>query len=114
LVEDYEKITEDTSSTTGKESVMTNDTLNLNALLSGSKISQKDIEKISSKYTDVVIDKLDKDNFEKENDTIDVDGDEKDVKKVTLKISKGETKAIVKSVLEKAKKDKDKIGRAHV
>src|SRR5699024_4445568 len=63
--------------------------------------------KISSKYTDVIIDKLDKDNFEKENATIDVDGDEQDVKKVTLKLSKGETKAIVKSVLEKAKKDKD-------
>ncbi|PTF17108.1 DUF6583 family protein, partial [Staphylococcus cohnii] len=107
LVDVYEKITGDTSSTTGKESVLTNDTLNLNSLLSGSQISQKDIEKISSKYTDVVIDKLDKDNFEKENATIDVDGDEKDVKKVTLKLSKGETKAIVKSVLEKAKKDKD-------
>ena len=107
LVDVYEKITGDTSSTTGKESVLTNDTLNLNSLLSGSQISQKDIEKLSSKYTDVVIDKLDKDNFEKENATIDVDGDEKDVKKVTLKLSKGETKAIVKSVLEKAKKDKD-------
>ncbi|KKI65312.1 DUF6583 family protein [Staphylococcus cohnii] len=107
LVDVYEKITGDTSSTTGKESVLTNDTLNLNSLLSGSQISQKDIEKLSSKYTDVVIDKLDKDNFEKENATIDVDGDEKDVKKVTLKLSKGETKEIVKSVLEKAKKDKD-------
>src|SRR5699024_5512164 len=82
--------------------------LNLNSLLSGSQISQKDIEKISSKYTDVIIDKLDKDNFEKENATIDVDGDEQDVKKVTLKLSKGETKAKVKSVLKKAKKNKDK------
>ncbi|WP_210139845.1 DUF6583 family protein [Staphylococcus sp. GDY8P54P] len=107
LVDAFEKITGDTSSTTGKENVVTNDTLNLNSLLSGSQISQKDIEKISSKYTDVIIDKLDKDNFEKENATIDVDGDEQDVKKVTLKLSKGETKAIVKSVLEKAKKDKD-------
>ena len=60
---------------------MTNDTLNLNSLLSGSQISQKDIEKLSSKYTDVVIDKLDKDNFEKENATIDVDGDEKMLRK---------------------------------
>ena len=81
LVDVYEKITGDTSSTTGKESVLTNDTLNLNSLLSGSQISQKDIEKLSSKYTDVVIDKLDKDNFEKENATIDVDGDEKMLRK---------------------------------
>ena len=41
LVDVYEKITGDTSSTTGKESVLTNDTLNLNSLLSGSQISQK-------------------------------------------------------------------------
>src|SRR5699024_2322117 len=93
LVDAFEKITGDTSSTTGKENVVTNDTLNLNSLLSGSQISQKDIEKISSKYTDIIIDKLDKDNYEN--------------KKETLKISKDETKAIVKSVLEKAKKDKD-------
>src|SRR5699024_2988368 len=88
LVDAFEKITGDTSSTTGKENVVTNDTLNLNSLLSGTQISQKDIEKISSKYTDVIIDKLDKDNFEKEKATNDVEGEEQNVKKVTLKLSK--------------------------
>lgn len=107
LIDVYEKITGDTSSATNRDSVITNDTLNLNSLLSGTQISQEDIDELSSKYTDIIIDKLDDDHFEKEKKTIDVNGDDTDVNKVTLNINRSETKSILKSVLEKAKKDKD-------
>src|SRR5699024_12796215 len=86
----YEKITGNTSSATNRYSVITNDTLNLNSLLSGTQISQEDIDELSSKYTDIIIDKLDDDHFEKEKKTIDVNGDDTDVNKVTLNINRSE------------------------
>lgn len=76
-------------------------------MLSGTQISQDKIDEISKKYSEVITDKLDDDNFEKDDATIKVNGEDKDVKKVTMNVSKGETKAILTAILEKAKKDKD-------
>ncbi|MDN5603147.1 MAG: hypothetical protein L0G33_11530, partial [Staphylococcus equorum] len=100
------------SSMNSNNSAITNDTLNLNSLLSGTQISQEKVEEISERYSELIIDKLDDDNFEKEDDKIDVDGEEKDTNKVTMDISKAETKSILTAVLEKAKEDKDIKGIA--
>ncbi|MDW3870759.1 DUF6583 family protein [Staphylococcus saprophyticus] len=107
LVDVYKKITGETSSVEGTNNGITNDSLNLNSLLSGTQISQDKIDEISKKYSEVITDKLDDDNFEKDDVTIKVNGEDKDVKKVTMNVSKGETKAILTDILEKAKKDKD-------
>ncbi|CCI59190.1 putative uncharacterized protein [Staphylococcus equorum subsp. equorum Mu2] len=124
LVDVYEKLTGETvsssssdfssssSSMNSNNSAITNDTLNLNSLLSGTQISQEKVEEISERYSELIIDKLDDDNFEKEDDKIDVDGEEKDTNKVTMDISKAETKSILTAVLEKAKEDKDIKGIA--
>src|SRR5699024_6523424 len=107
LIDVYDKIRGDTSIGTYPDSDIKNVTLILNSLLSGTQFSQEDIDEQSSNYTDIIIDKLNDDQIEKGENTIDVNGDDTDVNKVTLKINRSETKSILKSVLEKAKKDKD-------
>ncbi|MGW7934042.1 hypothetical protein ACWEWW_05740 [Staphylococcus xylosus] len=107
LTDVYKKVTGDTTSVNGDNKTVTNDTLNLNSLLSGSQISQDKIDEISSRYSEIIIDKLDDDNFEKDDATIKIDGEDKDVNKVTMNISKGEVKSIVTKVLKEAKDDKD-------
>src|SRR5699024_5401018 len=111
LVDVYENLTGDTSSTSSSmnsnQTPITNDTLNLNSLLSGTQISQEKVDEISKRYSELIIDELDDDNFEKEDDKVDVDGEEQDVNKVTMSISKGEMKSITTTVLEEVKKDKE-------
>ena len=53
--------------------------MNLNTILSSTQISEDKLEDISERYSDLIIDELDDDNFDKEDDTISVDGEDTDV-----------------------------------
>ncbi len=86
---------------------ITNDSLNLNTILSSSQISQDDIDKISKKYSDLFVDQLDDDNFKKDKEKVKIFDDEKELKKVTMNLSSKDTKKIVVAMLEEAKKDED-------
>lgn len=86
---------------------ITNDSLNLNTILSSSQISQDQIDKISKRYSDLFVDQLDDDNFEKDKEKVKIFDDEKDLKKVTMNLSEKDTKKIVVAILEEAKKDED-------
>ncbi|GGI40899.1 DUF6583 family protein [Mammaliicoccus stepanovicii] len=86
---------------------LTNESLNLNTILSGSQVSQDKIDKISKKYSDLVIDQLDDDNFKSEKEKVKIFDDEKKLKKVTMNLSNKDTKKITVAVLKEAKKDKD-------
>nr|WP_263314926.1 DUF6583 family protein [Mammaliicoccus sp. Marseille-Q6498] len=86
---------------------VTNDSMNLNTILSSSQVSQDDIDKISKRYSDLIVDNLDDDNFKKDKEKVKIFGDEKDLKKVTMNLSSKDTKKIVVAVLEQAKKDED-------
>lgn len=91
----------------GESSNITNDSLNLNTILSSSQISQDQIDKISKRYSDLIVDQLDNDNFKKDKEKVEIFGDEKKLNKVTMNLSSKDTKKITVSVLEQAKKDKD-------
>lgn len=86
---------------------ITNDSLNLNTILSGSQISQDDIDKISKRYSDLFVDQLDDDNFKKDKEKVKIFDDEKELKKLTMKLSSKDTKKITVAMLEEAKKDED-------
>lgn len=105
----YNKLTGSSSysSTSSQDNAITNDSLNLNTILSSTQISEDKLEDISERYSDLIIDELDDDNFDKEDDTISVDGEDTDVQKVTMTLSKKETKALIQTVLEEAKDDDD-------
>lgn len=95
------------SSTSSQNDAITNDSLNLNTILSSTQISEEKLEDISKRYSDLIVDELEDDNFDKEDDTISVDGEDTDVQKVTMTLSKKETKSIIQTVLEEAKDDDD-------
>ena len=119
LVDVYKKITGDStssssysssskySSTSSSQNNVTNDSLNLNTILSSAQISNDDLKDIGDHYSKFIVDKLDKDNFKKDNAKVTVDGKKEDVKKVTMKLSRGETKKLTVAVLKEAKKDSD-------
>lgn len=116
LVDVYKKITGDSASSSSYsssskyssgQSNITNDSLNLNTILSSAQISNDDLKDIGNHYSKFIVDKLDKDNFKKDNAKVTVDGKKEDVKKVTMKLSRGETKKLTVAVLKEAKKDGD-------
>lgn len=86
---------------------ITNDSMNLNTILSGSQVSQEEINDISKRYSDLFIDQLDDDNFKKDKEKVKIFKDEKELKKVTMNLSAKDTKKVVVAILEEAKKDKD-------
>lgn len=86
---------------------ITNDSLNLNTILSSSQVKQDDIDKITKRYSDLVIDQLEDDNFEKDKEKTKVFGEEEELEKLTMNLNSKDTKKIVIAILEEAKKDKE-------
>ncbi|MCG3411689.1 hypothetical protein K0018_01080 [Staphylococcus massiliensis] len=85
---------------------LNNDSLNLNTIL-GQTVSREDVKKVDKKYQEKLINKLDDDNFSKEKEKVDIFGEEKELDKLTMKLSNKEVKETIVYVLEEAKKDKE-------
>ena len=84
-----------------------NKSLNLNNTLSKSQVSEEEVSKLFEKYTKVIIDKLEDDNFEKSKEEVSIFGEKQKLEKISMKLSSKDTKSIVLAVLEEAKSDKD-------
>ncbi len=107
LLSTYSKVTSEDEET-AKENGITNQQLNLNTLLVMLRQEQSDYSKIAEKYSELIVDKLDDDNFDKgKKEEIKVNGEKYKVRPVTLTLSRADTKKITLAVLEEAKKDKD-------
>ncbi|HEH8277531.1 TPA: hypothetical protein SH257_002578 [Staphylococcus aureus] len=107
LLSTYSKLTGEDEET-AKENGITNQQLNLNTLFSNAQAQQSDYSKIAEKYSELIVDKLDDDNFDKgKKEEIKVNGEKYKVRPVTLTLSRADTKKITLAVLEEAKKDKD-------
>ncbi|GEK33241.1 DUF6583 family protein [Kurthia sibirica] len=87
-------------------SEITNDTLNLNTILS-SAVSKTDMDKIMDHYLKFIIDHIDEDKFKKGSGQVTILGDKKKLDNVTLTLSKSDVKKLVIAVAEEAKQDKD-------
>lgn len=69
---------------------------------------QEDVEKLIKRYTDLVIDQLEDDDFEKgKKEKVKIDGETKNLKPITLNISRDKAKKITVAALKKAKNDKE-------
>ncbi|MBE5662583.1 hypothetical protein HU001_12375, partial [Staphylococcus sp. SS21] len=107
LLSTYSKLT-GADEETAKENGITNQQLNLNSIFSNAQTQQSDYEKIAEKYSELIVDKLNDDNFEKgKKEEIKINGEKHKVRPVTLTLSRADTKKITLAVLEEAKKDKD-------
>ncbi|HCX2639822.1 TPA: hypothetical protein OZG74_001594 [Staphylococcus aureus] len=107
LLSTYSKLTGEDEET-AKENGITNQQLNLNTLFSNAQAQQSDYSKIAEKYSELIVDKLDDDDFDKgKKEEIKVNGEKYKVRPVTLTLSRADTKKITLAVLEEAKKDKD-------
>ncbi|UMT75922.1 hypothetical protein ML435_01205 [Staphylococcus roterodami] len=107
LLSTYSKLTGEDEET-AKENGITNQQLNLNSIFSNAQTQQSDYEKIAEKYSELIVDKLNDDNFEKgKKEEIKINGEKYKVRPVTLTLSRADTKKITLAVLEEAKKDKD-------
>ncbi|HCT1624397.1 TPA: hypothetical protein OTP33_002389 [Staphylococcus argenteus] len=107
LLSTYAKLTGEDEET-AKENGITNQQLNLNSIFSNAQTQQSDYEKIAEKYSELIVDKLKDDNFEKgKKEEIKINGEKHKVRPVTLTLSRADTKKITLAVLEEAKKDKD-------
>ncbi|HDD6875171.1 TPA: hypothetical protein PBH25_002565 [Staphylococcus aureus] len=106
LLSTYSKLTGEDEET-AKENGITNQQLNLNTLFNNAQAQQSDYSKIAEKYSELIVDKLDDDNFDKgKKEEIKVNGEKYKVRPVTLTLSRADTKKITLAVLEEAKKDK--------
>ncbi|CDR64634.1 TPA: hypothetical protein RRM88_001373 [Staphylococcus argenteus] len=107
LLSTYAKLTGEDEET-AKENGITNQQLNLNSIFSNAQTQQSDYEKIAEKYSELIVDKLKDDNFEKgKKEEIKINGEKHKVRPVTLTLSRADTKKITLAVLEEAKKGKD-------
>ncbi|MGZ1528510.1 hypothetical protein ACXQA8_07925 [Staphylococcus argenteus] len=107
LLSTYAKLTGEDEET-AKENGITNQQLNLNSIFSNAPTQQSDYEKIAEKYSELIVDKLKDDNFEKgKKEEIKINGEKHKVRPVTLTLSRADTKKITLAVLEEAKKGKD-------
>lgn len=105
LLSTYSKLTGEDEET-AKENGITNQQLNLNTLFSNAQAQQSDYSKIAEKYSELIVDKLDDDNFDKgKKEEIKVNGEKYKVRPVTLTLSRADTKKITLAVLEETKKD---------
>lgn len=64
LLSTYSKLTGEDEEI-AKENGITNQQLNLNTLFSNAQAQQSDYSKIAEKYSELIVDKLDDDNFDK-------------------------------------------------
>lgn len=105
LLSTYSKLTGEDEET-AKENGITNQQLNLNTLFNNAQAQQSDYSKIAEKYSELIVDKLDDDNFDKgKKEEIKVNGEKYKVRPVTLTLSRADTKKITLAVLEETKKD---------
>lgn len=105
LLSTYSKLTGEDEEI-AKENGITNQQLNLNTLFSNAQAQQSDYSKIAEKYSELIVDKLDDDNFDKgKKEEIKVNGEKYKVRPVTLTLSRADTKKITLAVLEETKKD---------
>lgn len=85
---------------------LSNDTLNLNTLMSAT-ITSEEIDSLTQHYLKFVLEQLKDESFAKEDAEVDVFGEKKKLEKLTLKLTEKEMKDLIITVLEEAKKDKD-------
>lgn len=89
------------------EEGMTNETLNLNNILSGATVSQDELNKIRDRYIDVFVDSVKDENFKKDKEKVSVFGEDKNLDKLTMDLKREDVKKIVIAMLEQAKDDKE-------
>lgn len=102
IVETFEKI-----SGAPSDDTFTNDSLNLNNLLSNAQLSQEDVNKVIDRYSKVLEEKLKDDQFKKDKEKVKIFDEEKNLDKLTMTLQPKEVKDILTAVLEKAKDDKE-------
>ncbi|MBQ0139691.1 MAG: hypothetical protein KBT36_10360 [Kurthia sp.] len=103
IIKSIEKLTgEKLSDTQG----ITNETLNLNTLMS-STVTQDDIDEITSRYLRFILEEIDGDKFTKGEDKVTVLGKEKTLDSVTLNLKPEDVKKLILSTLKEMKTDKD-------
>lgn len=91
-----------------KEERLSNANFDLNNKLGIVHSQQEDVEKLIKRYTDLVIDQLEDDDFEKgKKEKVKIDGETKNLKPITLNISRDKAKKITVAALKKAKNDKE-------
>ncbi|MBE9429666.1 DUF6583 family protein [Staphylococcus warneri] len=91
-----------------KDKGYSNVNFNLNNQLGVLQTRQDDVDKITKRYTDLIADKLDDDDFKKgDKEKVKIDGETKKIKPVTLTISREKAKKITVAALKKAKNDKE-------
>ncbi|QYA32968.2 DUF6583 family protein [Macrococcus psychrotolerans] len=89
------------------EEGMTNESLNLNNILSGATISEEDVNKIAERYIKIVVDSVKDENFKKDKEKVSVFGKNMDLDKLTMHLKREDVKKVVLAVLEEAKDDKE-------
>lgn len=87
-----------------KEEGLSNANFDLNNKLGIVHSQQEDVEKLIKRYTDLVIDQLEDDDFEKgKKEKVKIDGETKNLKPITLNISRDKAKKITVAALKKLK-----------
>lgn len=103
IIQGLEKLTGESM---GDVEGVTNDTLNLNTVMS-SMVTKEQTDKIAQHYLKFILEEINEDNFKKDSATVDVLGKETKLDSITMDLSDKEVKAIVIATLNEAKKDKD-------
>lgn len=86
---------------------MTNESLNLNNILSGATVSEEDVNKIAERYSKILVDKVEDENFKKDKEKVSVFGKDMDLDKLTMHLKREDVKKVVLAVLEEAKDDNE-------
>ncbi|WP_233455608.1 DUF6583 family protein [Macrococcoides canis] len=89
------------------EEGMTNESLNLNNILSGATVSEEDVNKIAERYSKILVDKVEDENFKKDKEKVSVFGKDMDLDKLTMHLKREDVKKVVLAVLEEAKDDNE-------
>ncbi|GEK30618.1 hypothetical protein KZO01_09270 [Kurthia zopfii] len=85
---------------------LTNETLNLNTIMSSS-ITKDDMDKIVEHYLKFVIENIDEDLFKKDKGQVEVLGNKQKLNNITLDMKDSDVKKLIIAVLKEAKDDKD-------
>ena len=89
------------------EESMTNESLNLNNILSGATISEEDVNKIAERYIKIVVDSVEDEKFKKDKEKVSVFGKNMELDKLAMHLKREDVKKVVLAVLEEAKDDKE-------
>lgn len=103
IIKGIEKLTgESIASTDG----LTNDTLNLNTLMTSS-INQEDIDEITGRYLRFILEEIKDENFTKGSGEVTVLGEKKKLDSVTINLKAEEVRELLLAILKEVKSDKD-------